>query len=38
MSKAKIAYLSALAIFVGMIVTWNYTIRKPQVTTAKIFM
>ncbi len=38
MSKAKIAYLVALVIFIGVVVTWNYTIRKPQINTATTFL
>ena len=38
MSKAGIAYLTIFGLFIGMIVTWNYTIRRPQINTAIAFL
>jgi hypothetical protein len=38
MSKNAIAYLSIFVIIFGVVTTWNYTIRKPQINTAIAFL
>lgn len=38
MSRAGKGYLTVFIILIGIIITWNYTIRKPQINTAETFL
>ncbi len=38
MSRAGKGYLTVFVIFMGAIITWNYTVRRPQINTAETFL